>query len=189
MALDDADEETGCIEYVPGSHLWDTNTSSGDKTLDESSSSLSSLTFFSDKQHDDGIDGLPSHQSSLPSNVTRQDVVRVKCPAGHAIFHHQDVWHGSGPNQSLTRHRRALVAHLLNGSVQWRQPTRSNKKFGNAGLPPPPPPPPPWTNTTYIYGRYRRSGTTQLDEDFFPILYASPESGVSRTPWLATYVP
>lgn len=22
MALDDADEETGCVQYVPGSHLW-----------------------------------------------------------------------------------------------------------------------------------------------------------------------
>ena len=178
MALDDADEETGCVEYVFGSHLWKPNHSATEE-------SSSTLTFFSNKDNEgdekeEENDGLPNHRNPIPGDLSKQEIVCAKCPAGHAIFHHQDVWHGSGPNQSTTRHRRALVAHLLNGNVQWKQ-QQSQQPNSKTTLP-------PWTDTTYIYGRYRRSGTRELDEDFFPILYASPESGKTRTPWLETYL-
>ena len=170
MALDDADEETGCIEYVAGSHKF---TAPGQDMEELSSSTLS---FFSGKEHEKES----SHRDSLPPDMCKKKISRAYCPAGHAVFHHQDVWHGSGPNRSTSRHRRALVAHLLNGNVQWKSSSSSQESQQSAL--------PPWTDASYIYGRYRRSGTNQLDEDFFPILYGAPGSGLSRTPWLDTYI-
>ena len=162
IALDDANQETGCVEYVAGSHLWEASRAEQEEPT---------LGFFSSNNEEQS-----SHRHSLPSNASLDDIVSAPCPAGHVIFHHQDVWHGSGPNQSTTRHRRALVAHLLRGDVQWKPPQEDNNNL------------PPWSDTSYIYGRYRRSGTTQLEEDFFPILYASPESSLARTSWLDTYL-
>ena len=34
-------------------------------------------------------------------------------------MHHQNVWHGSGPNLSQYKDRRALVGHYLQGDVQF----------------------------------------------------------------------
>lgn len=59
-----------------------------------------------------------SYQQSLPQDAT---VVSVPVSQGHAIFHHQNVWHGSGPNRSTIRHRRALVGHYLRGDVEFKQ--------------------------------------------------------------------
>eukprot|EP00977_Amphora_coffeiformis_P009391 scaffold2168_cov180-Amphora_coffeaeformis.AAC.10 len=148
MALDDADEENGVVSYLPGSH----KKGFGDNAEE--------LSFFSEKE--------PTKESEIRS---------VNVPAGHAIFHHQEIEHSSGPNRSTVRHRRALVAHLLDGSVHWKPVTKETKSAM-----------PPWTGSSYIYGRYRRSGTLEVDEDFFPILYGSPESGLSRTPWVDTYI-
>ena len=163
MALDDADEETGCLEYIPGSHLW--------RNVETTEESSSTLTFFSKED---------SHRKSMPPQVHTKDIVYPKCPAGHVLFHHQDVWHGSGPNQSTVRHRRALVAHVLNARVTWRQSTASQGESSSLQ--------PPWAGITYIYGRYRRPESLQLDDCFFPVLYAAPGSGLQRTPWLDPYV-
>ena len=177
IALDDADEETGCVEYVPGSHKRERR---DDEFSDETSATLS---FFSNNNDITDPHQSPSHQSSLPPDMSHQPIVKAKCPAGHAILHHQDVWHGSGPNQSTSRHRRALVAHLLNGHVQWKAQTSVTSTSSASA-----PSVPPWTDATYIYGRYRRSGIRHLDEDFFPILHGSPDSGVRRTLWLDNYL-
>jgi phytanoyl-CoA hydroxylase len=188
IALDDADEETGCIEYVPGSQRqqhWKEDPRG------------KSLSFFSapdgPSSATNRLQQEESHRRSLPADVAATTpIVRVPCPAGHAILHHQDVWHGSGPNQSTTRHRRALVAHYLNGQVQWKVEEKRLPPTTTTGTQPSngplEAPSPPWQTSTYIYGRYRRSGTVELDEDFFPILYASPESDRTRTAWVDAHV-
>jgi hypothetical protein len=39
----------------------------------------------------------------------------------------------------------------------------------------------------YIYGKYKRYGSTDLDETFFPVTFTSPENAQTRTGWLAKY--
>lgn len=46
----------------------------------------------------------------------------------------------------------------------------------------------PFSGSSYIYGRYKLSGSTALYEDFFPILHANNRSALTRTPWLAKYL-
>eukprot|EP00978_Attheya_sp_CCMP212_P009293 scaffold21966_cov38-Attheya_sp.AAC.2 len=141
MALDPADEETGCLEYAVGSHLW--------------------RPFL----------------HNTPINKTNPDIVLNQSPAD--TDEKQDTWHGSGPNQSLTRHRRALVAHYIRGDVKFRP----NEPLCQGVQP-------PWGSSSYIYGRYKHFGSNELDESFFPIIYADDcaETGQKRTTWLDDYI-
>jgi ectoine hydroxylase-related dioxygenase (phytanoyl-CoA dioxygenase family) len=84
---------------------------------------------------------------------------QAKTSAGSIVFHHQDVWHGSGPNTSNLP-RRVIVSHLINGDVRFAP----NSKL-------------PW-KASYIYGRYRMIDSDQMQEQFFPIIY--PEEKRSK---------
>uniref|UniRef100_A0A7S2S8Y4 Phytanoyl-CoA dioxygenase n=1 Tax=Mucochytrium quahogii TaxID=96639 RepID=A0A7S2S8Y4_9STRA len=138
IALDDADEETGVVEYCPGSHLWD----------ESGPSSAVSSAFHSPSE---GYD-KPLYDAANRAGQQNPEIVRVAVPAGGAIFHHQDVWHGSAKNVSKVRHRRALGIHLVQKDVEWR----SN--------------PPP----DYIYGRYVLPGSHTPEDSFFPVTYSPP---------------
>ena len=43
----------------------------------------------------------------------------VAVPPGGCVVHAQDCWHGSAPNVSTERHRRALVVHFLRGDARF----------------------------------------------------------------------
>ena len=152
IALDDADEENGALQYAPGSHLW----------LQATASDVSESSFHvCDKE--DHLTSLRKAALTAGLDPTRavDSVETVSVPAGEMVVHHQQVWHGSGPNRSSSRCRRALVAHLINGEVIWRIDPRPH----------------------YIYGRYYIRGETVPREDFFPVTYSEKE-GVDRTGWL-----
>ena len=57
-----------------------------------------------------------TYRSSLPPDA---EICFVPVRQGHAVVHHQNVWHGSGPNLSPHKDRRALVGHYLRGDVQF----------------------------------------------------------------------
>jgi ectoine hydroxylase-related dioxygenase (phytanoyl-CoA dioxygenase family) len=75
------------------------------------------------------------------------EVVRVEVPAGGGVFHHGRIFHGSGTNRADAP-RRALVSHCMSSEARYH-PTH----VGN------------------IYGRYKRAGSTEMDEAFFPVLW------------------
>ena len=75
------------------------------------------------------------------------DVVRVIVKAGDCVFHHGRTWHGSGHNLSDVP-RRAVVSHCMSSEAQFHP-----------------------TEQSYIYSRYRKVGSLDLDESFFPILW------------------
>jgi hypothetical protein len=93
MALDDCDEENGCLRMVPDSHAWpllctaeaDTTQSFTDVTVD------------------------------LPEDVDAQPVIMK---AGDVVFFNGQVVHGSFPNTSADRFRRALIGHYIAGEAQ-----------------------------------------------------------------------
>jgi ectoine hydroxylase-related dioxygenase (phytanoyl-CoA dioxygenase family) len=93
LALDDCDEENGCMQVVPGSHNWpllcpqsaDTSVSFTDVTV------------------------------SLPAG---QRVTPVVMKAGDVLFFNGSVVHGSYPNRSENRFRRALIGHYIAGEAE-----------------------------------------------------------------------
>ena len=93
MALDDCDEENGCLQVVPGSHTWpllcpveaDTSQSFTDVTV------------------------------PLPEDL---EPVPVIMQAGDVLFFNGQVVHGSFPNTSTDRFRRALIGHYIAGDAK-----------------------------------------------------------------------
>lgn len=122
IALDDADDETGVVQYAVS---------------------------------DD--DDTPGRFFAAAASDTPRETTSVRVPAGCAIVHSQSVLHGSGPNTSASRHRRALVLHFIRDGLKFRKH------------------PPP----DYIYGRYvvvTRSGDDDDDtvhDCFFPLVFAT----------------
>ena len=93
MALDDCDEENGCLQVVPGSHTLpilcpvdaDTSESFTDVTV------------------------------PLSADMHREPVLMK---AGDVFFFNGQLIHGSYPNRSESRFRRALIGHYIDGNAE-----------------------------------------------------------------------
>ena len=93
VALDDVDEENGCMSMVPGSHRW------GD--------------------HMTELWKLPNYDS-LPREYSGHEVRVVPCPVrkGEVHYHHALTWHGSHENKS-GRPRRAIALHFMTDETRY----------------------------------------------------------------------
>jgi phytanoyl-CoA hydroxylase len=93
LALDDCDEDNGCMQVVNGSHTWDVLcTIKADTT-----------TSFTDVT-------VP-----LPEGVTPTPAIMK---AGDVLFFNGSLVHGSFPNRTTDRFRRALIGHYIVGEAQ-----------------------------------------------------------------------
>jgi ectoine hydroxylase-related dioxygenase (phytanoyl-CoA dioxygenase family) len=93
LALDDCDEENGCMQVAPGSHTWPVLCpQTADTTL-----SFTDVT-------------VP-----LPAG---QEVQPILMRAGDVLFFNGSLVHGSYPNRSTDRFRRALIGHYIVGEAE-----------------------------------------------------------------------
>lgn len=104
IALDDADEENGCMWMVPGSYKW------GDQ-----------MDFLRTQQHLEqreefmNIEGFsPPDDSEVKSVAPQPRPVK----SGEVSFHHSLTWHGSPFNRS-DRPRRAIAIHYMTGESRF----------------------------------------------------------------------
>jgi ectoine hydroxylase-related dioxygenase (phytanoyl-CoA dioxygenase family) len=93
MALDDCDEANGCMQIVPGSHTWPILCT----TTADTSVSFTDVT-------------VP-----LPPGVEAQPVVME---AGDVLFFNGALVHGSYPNTTADRFRRALIGHYIESAAE-----------------------------------------------------------------------
>ncbi len=93
VALDDVDEENGCMSMVPGSHLWGDNIEF-----------LHTLKDYND----------------MPSEFDGHAIQVVRCPVkkGEVHYHHSLTWHGSHANTS-GRPRRAIALHYMTQDTRY----------------------------------------------------------------------
>lgn len=98
VALDDADEENGCMSMVPRSHLWGTY---GNGTVGI-------------RQEDWG----PANDPGFVPEGESAEVVPCPCRAGEVMFHHCMTWHGAPPNES-ERGRPAIAVHYMPGHTRY----------------------------------------------------------------------
>jgi len=114
LAIDDADDENGGLVCVPGSHK-----------LDIACPGKADLKVF----WSEDMVAIPEGMQIVPTNLK----------AGDVLFFHGSVIHGSYPNKSATRFRRAFIGHYLPlaSSVvsQWYKPllTFRNEVAGEIG--------------------------------------------------------
>jgi phytanoyl-CoA hydroxylase len=92
MALDDCDEANGCMQIVPGSHTWPLLCT----TKADTSVSFTDVT-------------VP-----LPLGTVAQPVLMT---AGDVLFFNGALVHGSYPNVTADRFRRALIGHYIEGAA------------------------------------------------------------------------
>jgi phytanoyl-CoA hydroxylase len=93
LALDDCDEENGCMRVVPGSHTWPVLCT----TPADTSVSFTDVTV-----------PIPEDQEVRP----------VRMRAGDVLFFNGSLVHGSYPNTSRDRFRRSLIGHYIAGDAE-----------------------------------------------------------------------
>ena len=93
IALDDVDQDNGCMSMIPGSHRWGNNIEF-----------LHTLSSF---------DAMPATFDGHPLEVRACPV-----PKGYVHFHHALTWHGSAANAS-GRPRRAIALHYMGDDTRF----------------------------------------------------------------------
>ncbi len=93
LALDDSDEENGCMQVVGGSHRWDI---------------LCTIPADTRLSFTDVTVPLPAGVSATPCIMK----------AGDVLFFHGSTVHGSLPNSSKDRFRRSLIGHYAVGAAE-----------------------------------------------------------------------
>ncbi len=93
LALDDSDEANGCMQIVPGSHTW---------PLLCTAKADTSVSFT------DVTVPLPRDHAVRP----------VIMAAGDVLFFNGALVHGSFPNTTPDRFRRALIGHYIEGAAE-----------------------------------------------------------------------
>ena len=88
LAIDDSDEENGCLKYVAGSHL---------------SRTLRPHVPYVGNSRDEG------HALTIQVDETDEDVRLARAKRGWVTIHNEFVVHGSGGNNSPTRQRKTYV--------------------------------------------------------------------------------
>lgn len=91
------------------------------------------------------------------AGVAPPEIVPIEVSAGSAVIHHGRTWHGSRDNRGKSS-RRSVVAHCMSSAAHFHP-----------------------VNVSPVYSRYRRHGTDDMDESFFPVLLR--QDGY-RTAWL-----
>ncbi len=103
----------------------------------------------------------PMRLAAQAAGIETPEVVSIEVPAGSCVVHAGETWHGSEANRTGDRMRRSIGVHMVSADAVF-----TGREGG------------------YIYRRYQRTGSTDLDESFFPVLYADDRS---RTAWLERY--
>lgn len=93
LAIDDCDDENGCMRIVPGSHT---------------------LPLLCPVPSDPTV-SFTTETVPVPENLQE---IPALMKAGDVLFFHGNLIHGSGPNHSPTRFRRALIAHYITANAQ-----------------------------------------------------------------------
>ena len=107
LALDDCDEENGCLQVVPGSHNLPV---------------LCTIAADSTQSFTDVTVPVPEGMAVAP----------VLMQAGDVLFFNGQLIHGSLPNRSSDRFRRSLIGHYVVGEAEKveRDGTRSVEMIG-----------------------------------------------------------
>jgi ectoine hydroxylase-related dioxygenase (phytanoyl-CoA dioxygenase family) len=95
------------------------------------------------------------------AGVADYEIVPIEIPAGSAVLHHGRTWHGSRDNRG-DKPRRAVIAHCISSAATFHP-----------------------TDISYIYSRYKKVGSVEMDESYFPVLWR--DDGY-RTAWLDAYI-
>ena len=100
------------------------------------------------------------YPAAKAAGVSDYEIVPIEVPAGSCVIHHGRTWHGSRDNKG-DKPRRSVIAHCISAAAKFHP-----------------------TKISYIYSRYKKVGSVEMDESYFPVLWR--EDGY-RTAWIDSY--
>ncbi|KAA8494628.1 putative alpha-ketoglutarate-dependent hypophosphite dioxygenase [Porphyridium purpureum] len=110
VALDDMDEEVGPLEYVRGSHVWQSAVSDARQGA--------AKQFFNSDRGWEILVRAARHAGIAEEHIKLASLAGMT--AGGIAVHDGRTWHGSGKNQSSTKPRRGLGMHFVPANVRFR---------------------------------------------------------------------
>ncbi len=110
LAIDDADEENGCLWVIPGTHRR-------------------GVVAHEDDPNAEGI-FLGNKLPKITAEMERQ-AMPVEVPKGSVIFFNNALLHRSTPNRSV-RYRRAYIVHYMKATVQHTAHVEHYEPYGSA---------------------------------------------------------
>ena len=105
IALDDVNEENGCMKFIPGSHKWG--------ALPHTEKWMVG---------DRGDMCIPNDQ------IDDKEEVSIHLIAGSASFHHSLLVHRSGPNKT-SQSRRGWAIHYMSAKSKWNDINKQKPFF------------------------------------------------------------
>ncbi len=117
IALEDADEENGCLWVVPGSNHEPIYPPEG-----YNSGSVHAVDAFKDLHAVENVSHLDDEANTLSQVVTKYPPpIPVPLRPGDVLFFHSHLLHRSHPNRTADRFRRSYVCHYCNARswVPW----------------------------------------------------------------------
>ncbi|GGD82171.1 phytanoyl-CoA dioxygenase family protein [Paenibacillus nasutitermitis] len=117
IALEDADEENGCLWVVPGSNHEPVYPPEG-----MGGGNVHALDAFGDLNAVQNVSHLDDEVNTLSRVVAKYPpAIPVPLQAGDVLFFHSHLFHRSFPNRTEDRYRRSYVCHYCNARswVPW----------------------------------------------------------------------
>jgi ectoine hydroxylase-related dioxygenase (phytanoyl-CoA dioxygenase family) len=100
------------------------------------------FTFHAPEDYHEGL-----KHAAKDLGISDYQIDRIEVEPGDVVFHHGRTWHGSGANQT-SQVRRSVVSHCMSSECRFH-PDKTNP----------------------VYSRYKKHGSLEMDESFFPIIY------------------
>ena len=116
LAIDDVDEENGCLWFAKGSHCEPIYPGEYSETAFVHSDGA-----FTNLKHVENISDLDDEVNTLSAVGKKYEWAPVPVRPGDVIFSHGHLLHRSYPNRTRERWRRAFVSHYCNARswVPW----------------------------------------------------------------------
>lgn len=118
IALEEVDEDNGCLWVAPGSNHEPIYPPFG-----EGGGSVHAHDAFSDLEAVHNVSSLDDEANTLSKIVTSryESIVPVPMSPGDVLFFHSHLFHRSYPNRTTDRYRRSYVCHYCNARswIPW----------------------------------------------------------------------
>ena len=114
LALDSVTRETGAVEYVRGSHLWNKR--------------YLAVSFDPDQHYEEDLPPIPD----IEGHRDEYDIVSFDLEPGDCTIHDARLLHGAPPNESSASRRRAYIQRWTGDDVTYNP--RPNLQLGPAAI-------------------------------------------------------
>jgi ectoine hydroxylase-related dioxygenase (phytanoyl-CoA dioxygenase family) len=118
LALDPVTRDTGAVEYIRGSHLWNQR--------------YLAVSFDPEQKYEEDLPEVPD----IESDRDDYDIVCFELDPGDCTIHDARLLHGAPPNASPEQRRRAYIQRWTGDDVTYNPRPNLQRMLRDPGIPP-----------------------------------------------------